>query len=65
MFRSLNRKFFRISLGGDRDTASLKGFRRTYVGAIPGKIVKALKISGSENPVILLDEVFKYLLIVR
>jgi len=44
-------------LGGDRDTSSLKGFRRTYVGAIPGKIVKALKVAGSENPVLLLDEV--------
>jgi Lon-like ATP-dependent protease len=63
--KSLNRKFVRISLGGDRDTSSLKGHRRTYVGAIPGKIVKALKFVQSENPVILLDEVtsiFKYLL---
>lgn len=57
--KSLNRKFIRISLGGDRDTSSLKGFRRTYVGAIPGKIVRALKNAGSENPVILLDEVDK------
>lgn len=57
--RSLNRKFIRISLGGDRDTSSLKGFRRTYVGAIPGKIVKALKTAGSENPLILLDEIDK------
>ncbi len=55
----MNRKFQRISLGGDRDTSGLKGFRRTYVGAIPGKIVKALKVIGSENPVILLDEVDK------
>jgi Lon-like ATP-dependent protease len=57
--KSLNRKFIRISLGGDRDTSSLKGFRRTYVGAIPGKIVKALKTCGSENPVIMLDEIDK------
>jgi len=57
--KSLNRKFIRISLGGDRDTSSLKGFRRTYVGAIPGKVVKALKVAQSENPVILLDEVDK------
>jgi Lon-like ATP-dependent protease len=54
---SLNRKFMRISVGGDRDTSTLKGFRRTYIGAIPGKIVKALKVTQTENPVILIDEV--------
>lgn len=55
--KSLNRKFMRISVGGDRDTSTLKGFRRTYIGAIPGKIVKALKVTQTENPVILIDEV--------
>jgi len=46
-------------MGGDRDTATLKGFRRTYVGAVPGKIVRALKNVQVENPVILIDEVDK------
>lgn len=46
-------------MGGDRDTAALKGFRRTYVGAQPGKIVRALKSVQVENPVILIDEVDK------
>ena len=58
-YRSLGRKYVRIALGGDRDTATLKGFRRTYVGAIPGKIVRALKTAEVENPVILIDEVDK------
>lgn len=57
--KSLGRKYERIALGGDRDTASLKGFRRTYIGAIPGKIVRALKNVEVENPVILIDEVDK------
>lgn len=56
---SLGRKYVRIALGGDRDTASLKGFRRTYVGAIPGKIVRSLKTAEVENPIILIDEVDK------
>ena len=56
---SLDRKFVRIALGGDKDTSSLKGFRRTYVGAVPGKIVRALKTVEVENPVILIDEVDK------
>jgi ATP-dependent Lon protease len=55
----LGRKYVRIALGGDRDTSSLKGFRRTYVGAVPGKIVRALKTAEVENPVILIDEVDK------
>ena len=57
--KSLGRKFARIALGGDRDTSTLKGFRRTYVGAIPGKIVRALKTVEVENPVLLIDEVDK------
>ena len=57
--KSINREFHRIALGGDRDTATLKGHRRTYVGAIPGKIVRALKQVEVENPVILIDEVDK------
>ena len=57
--KSLGRQFHRISMGGDRDTAALKGFRRTYVGAVPGKIVRALKSVEVENPVILIDEVDK------
>lgn len=46
-------------MGGDRDTSTLKGFRRTYVGAVPGKIVRALKSTEVENPVLLIDEVDK------
>lgn len=57
--KALGREFHRISLGGDRDTSALKGFRRTYVGAVPGKIVRALKTVEVENPVILIDEVDK------
>ena len=57
--KSLGREYHRISLGGDRDTAALKGFRRTYVGAVPGKIVRALKTVEVENPVILIDEIDK------